>query len=56
MLLNIDAKSLEVFVGAYLSKDEVMYEELLSGLDMHTNNQKTFGLPSRLIAKVFMFR
>ncbi len=33
-----------------------MYEELLGGLDMHSNNQKVFGLPSRLIAKIFMFR
>ncbi len=56
MLINIDAKSLEVYVGAYLSKDKVMYEELLGGLDMHSNNQKVFELPSRLIAKVFMFR
>ncbi len=56
MYLNIDAKSLEVHVGAYLSKDPVMYKELLEGLDMHSNNMKLFGLPSRLIAKIFMFR
>lgn len=26
------------------------------GEDLHSNNQKAFGLPSRLIAKVFIFR
>jgi DNA polymerase-1 len=56
MLVNIDAKSLEVHVGAWLSKDSVMYKELLEGLDMHSNNMQLFGLPSRLIAKIFMFR
>lgn len=31
-------------------------KEIWSGFDLHTDNQKDFGLPSRLIAKVFLFR
>jgi len=56
MIVNCDAKALEVYCGAYLSRDKVMMQELLDGLDMHTNNQEAFNLPSRLIAKVLMFR
>jgi DNA polymerase-1 len=33
-----------------------MYEELLGGLDMHENNRTVFGLPSRIVAKIFMFK
>ena len=56
MLLNLDVKSLEVCVAADLAKDKVMIQEIVEKQDMHTNNQKAFGLPSRLIAKVFIFR
>lgn len=31
-------------------------KELLDGEDIHANNQKAFGLPSRLISKIFKFR
>lgn len=31
-------------------------EEIIAQSDMHSDNQKAFGLPSRLIAKVFLFR
>lgn len=55
-IVNADAKSLEVFAGAYLSQDKIMMQELINGLDMHENNRSAFDLPSRLIAKVFMFR
>lgn len=56
MLINIDIKGLEVVVAAYLSQDKILMTELLAGIDIHTENQKAFGLPSRLIAKVFKFR
>lgn len=55
-IVNADAKALEVFCAAYLSQDPLMIKELKEGLDMHTANQKAFGLPSRLIAKILMFR
>lgn len=38
------------------TQDQVGLEEVLSGADAHSDNQKFFGLPSRLIAKVFLFR
>jgi DNA polymerase I-like protein with 3'-5' exonuclease and polymerase domains len=56
MLVNADAKALEWLGAVYLSKDKVGYEEILNGVDQHTENQKAFGLPSRLIAKKFVFR
>jgi DNA polymerase I len=66
MLINGDAKSLEWVSAVFLSQDEVAlkelwYESTLSDADqklygIHTANQKKFGLPSRLIAKVFLFR
>lgn len=55
-ILQADAKSLEWVVGAYLSKDEVAYQEIIDKVDQHSLNQKAFGLPSRLIAKKFVFR
>lgn len=30
--------------------------EIEENLDLHTDNQKVFGLPSRLIAKIFIYR
>lgn len=56
MIINCDAKGLEVYCGAYLSKDKVMMQELIDGIDMHSANMEAFKLPSRLIAKVFKFR
>jgi len=56
MICNSDAKGLETYCGAYLSHDRIMMEELRSGVDMHGANQEAFGLPSRLIAKVLIFR
>lgn len=34
----------------------MLYKELNDGLDIHADNQKKFGLPDRLIAKIFKFR
>ena len=39
-----------------LAKDQVGIDEILSGEDTHAKNQTAFGLPSRLIAKIFLFR
>lgn len=39
-----------------LSQDEVGIEEILNKDDIHSNNQAAFQLPSRLIAKIFLFR
>lgn len=56
MIVNCDAKSLEVNVAAYLSQDPILCEEVSSGYDMHEANKQMLGLPSRLIAKIFVFR
>ena len=56
MLLNADAKQLEWICAAYLSQDKVAIKEILGQIDQHKDNQKRFGLPSRLIAKTFVFR
>ena len=31
-------------------------KEIINGEDLHSDNQKFFGLPSRLIAKIFIYR
>jgi len=56
MLVNVDASSLEVNCAAFLSQDPVLMDEILNGLDIHSRNQEAFGLPTRLIAKVLVFR
>lgn len=56
MLVNVDVKALEWVTGTWLSKDKTAYEEIWSGADQHTDNQTKFKLPSRLIAKIFVFR
>jgi len=56
MIVSVDAKALEWLVCAYLSKDPTAYEEIVNNVDQHTANQARFNLPSRLIAKTFVFR
>lgn len=56
MLLQADAKQLEWVGAAYLSQDPVAIQEIWGSVDMHSDNQQRFGLPSRLIAKTFVFR
>lgn len=56
MLLQADAKQLEWVGATYLSQDQVALKEILNNVDQHTDNQERFGLPSRLIAKTFVFR
>ena len=56
MLLQCDASQLEWRVALELSNDLVGIAEIIGGDDTHANNQKAFDLPSRLIAKIFLFR
>jgi DNA polymerase I-like protein with 3'-5' exonuclease and polymerase domains len=43
-------------VALFLSQDTVGLKELMEGIDLHTANQERFKLPSRLIAKTYLFR
>lgn len=56
MLINIDAKQLEWVSAVYLSKDKTGYEEIRNNVDTHKENQVRLKLPTRLIAKTFLFR
>jgi DNA polymerase I len=56
VLINLDAKQLEWVAACYLSGDKVGREELSAGVDTHQRNQEELELPSRLIAKIFLFR
>lgn len=56
MLVVADAGQLEWRIPVELSRDETALHELLQGFDVHSNNEKELELPSRLIAKIFLFR
>lgn len=56
MIIKCDAAQLEWRTKVFLSQDPIAMEEILENKDLHSDNQKTFGLPSRLIAKIFLFR
>src|SRR3990167_11300356 len=56
MLVNVDAKHLDWTAAVYLAQDKVGMKEIIKGFDLHTDNQKVFGLSSRLLAKKFLFR
>jgi DNA polymerase I-like protein with 3'-5' exonuclease and polymerase domains len=56
MLIECDAKALEWRVACFLSQDRVGIQEIKDGVDLHTDNQRRFGLPNRTLAKVFLFR
>lgn len=56
MLIQGDANALEWRAAAFLSQDKVAHEEIWNNVDQHTDNQQRLGLPSRLIAKTFVFR
>ena len=47
---------MEWVVGAYLSKDKVAYQEIINQVDQHNLNKEMFNLPTRFIAKIFVFR
>lgn len=56
MLIQCDASQLEWRTLLELAKDQIGIDEILGGEDTHAKNQQAFGLPSRLIAKIFLFR
>lgn len=56
MLIQADAAQLEWRTAVELSKDKVALEEILNKEDTHSKNQVAFELPSRLIAKIYLFR
>ena len=56
MLVQADVKGLEVVACAYLSRDDVLCEEVRDGVDFHESNRVRFGLPSRTVAKRFKFK
>lgn len=56
MLIQCDASQIEWRTALELSNEWVGINEILSGEDTHAKNQAAFGLPSRLIAKIFLFR
>lgn len=56
MLVQVDASQLEWRTIVELSRDETALAEILEGQDTHTLNQHAFNLPSRLIAKIYLFR
>ena len=56
MLIKVDAKGLEWRTAVELSRDKTGLQEILDGADQHEDNRVRFGLPTRLIAKTFLFR
>lgn len=56
MLIQADASQLEWRTAVELSQDSVALSEILNGADTHSLNEKAFQLPSRLIAKIYLFR
>jgi len=56
MLISCDGSALEWRGAVEISGDPVGLKEILNKEDIHSNNQHTFNLPSRLIAKVYLFR
>jgi len=55
-IIAADAKQLEWRTIIELSGDQTGLQEILQNQDTHALNQKAFELPSRLIAKIFLFR
>jgi hypothetical protein len=49
-------RSFEWRVALELSQDQIGIKEVIEGQDTHSNNQVAFELPSRLIAKIYLFR
>lgn len=56
MLVSCDASQLEWRTILQLSQDTVGIKEVIAGEDTHSLNEKAFDLPSRLIAKIYLFR
>lgn len=56
MFIKVDAQQLEWRVALELSRDWVGINEIIDKEDVHSKNQVAFELPSRLIAKIYLFR
>lgn len=56
MFIAADASQLEWRTAVELSGDQVGLTEIKDKQDTHSLNQVAFGLPSRLIAKIYLFR
>lgn len=56
LIVNADGKAIEWYAGSFLANDKIAAKEIWDGVDQHSLNQEAFGLPSRLIAKKFIFR
>lgn len=56
MIISVDHEGLEWVTAVYLSQDKVGIQEIWDGVDQHSDNQRRFTLPSRVIAKKFVFR
>jgi DNA polymerase-1 len=56
MLVQCDASQLEWRTILQLSQDKTGIREVLDKEDAHSLNQIAFSLPSRLIAKIYLFR
>lgn len=56
MIIQCDASQLEWRTALELSGDPVGIAEVIEGQDTHALNQVAFELPSRLIAKIYLFR
>lgn len=56
MIASFDAAQLEWRAVVHNSADKTGIQEISDGLDFHSDNQHRFKLPSRLIAKIFLFR
>lgn len=56
MLISCDGAALEWRGAVEISGDPVGLKEILNKEDIHSNNQKAFNLPSRLISKKYLFR
>jgi DNA polymerase I-like protein with 3'-5' exonuclease and polymerase domains len=56
MILKVDASALEWRCAVELSQDQTGIQEIINGVDAHSDNQKRFNLPTRLIAKTYLFR
>lgn len=56
MIIQMDASQLEWRTALELSRDPIGIAEVIEGQDTHALNQVAFELPSRLIAKIYLFR
>jgi DNA polymerase I-like protein with 3'-5' exonuclease and polymerase domains len=56
MLLKVDAAQLEWRVKVFLAQDPVGMEEIQKSFPIHDNNKEVFGLPTKTIAKNFLYR